>query len=54
MQDLTYDECVQYLIKMLEGYRGNKNAQATYLQTFIQQFGPVPNEYSNRIRKLME
>ena len=54
MQDLTYEECVQFLIKMLEGYRGNKNAQAIYLQAFIQKFGPVPNEYSNKILKLME
>ncbi len=54
MQDLIYEEKVQYLINMLEGYRGNKNAQAIYLQAFIQQFGPVPNEYSNKIRKLME
>lgn len=54
MQDLTYDECVQFLIKMLEGYRGNKSAQAAYLQAFIQQFGPVPDEYGERVRKLME
>lgn len=54
MPDLTYDECVQFLIKMLEGYRGNKNAQAIWLQAFIQKFGPVPDEYGDKIRKLME
>lgn len=54
MGDLTYDECVRFLIMMLEGYRGNKNAQSAYLQAFIQQFGPVPDEYSDKIRRLME
>ena len=52
MQNL--EENVQFLIKLLEGYRGNKNAQATYLQAFIQQFGPVPDEYGAKVRKLME
>jgi len=42
------------LLDLLKRYEGNKNAQATFLQTYIQNFGPVPNQYAAEIRKLME
>lgn len=47
-------EMVMALINVLEGFRGNKSAQAVYLQAFVQQYGPVPEEYSAKVRKLME
>jgi hypothetical protein len=53
-KDLTYEECIEFLIMMLKSYSGNKNAQATYLQTFIQQFGPIPNQYADEIKKILE
>jgi len=54
MEEFTYNDYIMMLIKMLEGCKGDKESQAVYLQAFIQQFGPVPNEYSNKIRRLME
>lgn len=53
MSELTRDECVRLLIKILESYRGDKSSQAVYLQAFIQQFGPVPDEYGAKVRELM-
>jgi hypothetical protein len=47
-------ESVVALINLLEGFRGNKSAQASYLQAFIQQYGPVPEEYGDKVRKLLE
>lgn len=54
MTGLTYEQGIQLLLAALEGYRGNKSAQAIYLQEFIQQFGPVAEEYGSKVRKLME
>ena len=54
MTETRHKEALNSLINMLEGFRGNKSAQAVYLQSYIQQFGPIPDEYGSKVRKLME
>ncbi len=54
MIDLSYNEYLGLLIKILESHRGDRNTQAIYLQSFIQQFGALPYEYDVKVRELME
>ena len=54
MSELVCNVNIDVLINILEGFRGNKNAQAYYMQAYIQKYGPIPNEYAAKIRKLME
>ena len=54
MTETRNKEALNSLINMLEGFRGNKSAQAVYLQSYIQQFGPIPDEYGAKIKKLLE
>jgi len=53
MVNRTYDECVELLIHILEISEGNKDLQARYLQSFVQQYGPIPDEYGDKVRELV-
>ena len=53
MQNLTYDECVELLLSILDICKGNKDLQAKYLQSFVQQYGPIPDKYGDEVRELI-
>ena len=44
---------IQALIQVLKYYKEDKTAQAICLQTYIQQYGPIPNEYGDTIKELL-
>ena len=53
MINQTRDRCVELLISTLEISKGNKDLQAKYLQSFVQQYGPIPNKYDDKVRELL-
>ena len=44
---------IDWLIEFLSLVDG-KNAKALVLQTYIQKYGAIPDEYSEAVRKAME
>ena len=50
---MTETERLELLINMLKDRIGDKNIQAIILQTYIQDYGPVPDEFGDQIRELM-
>ena len=50
---MTETERLEHLIRMIKSQIGNMNMQAIILQAYIQEYGPVPAEYADRIRNLM-
>ena len=53
MTNQTRNECVELLINILEISKGNKDLQASYLQSFVQMYGPIPDKYGDKVRELM-
>lgn len=53
MTNQARNEYIELLISILEISKGNKNLQASYLQSFVQQYGPIPDKYGDRVRALM-
>lgn len=48
---MTDIECLLFL---LENNKNDKEAQAAYLQAYISICGPIPDRYSEEVRKLLE
>lgn len=53
MVNRTYDECIELFICILEISKGNKDLQAKHLQSFVQQYGPIPDKYGDKVKELM-
>lgn len=53
MTNQARNECVELLISILEIAKGNKDLQASYLQSYVQIYGPIPDKYGDRVRALM-
>ena len=47
------EKMIDWLIEFLSLIDG-KNAKALVLQTYIQTYGAIPNEYAEAVRKAME
>lgn len=50
---MTETERLELLIGMLKDRIGDKNIQAIILQTYIQDYGPVPDAYGEQIKNLL-
>lgn len=46
-------DAIEVLLLVLEQHKGDKNTQAIYLQSFISTFGPIPDEYGDKVRELL-
>lgn len=44
---------VDILLIFLEQLRADKNAQAICLQQYISSYGPIPDEYGDKVRELL-
>lgn len=44
---------IEALIVLLK-QTSDKNAKAILLQSYIQQFGPIPDEYADEVRELLK
>lgn len=46
-------KAMELLLLLLEHHKGDKNTQAVYLQSYISTFGPIPDEYGDKVRELL-
>ena len=46
-------DAMELLLLILEQHKGDKNTQALYLQSYISSFGPIPDEYGDKVRELL-
>ena len=44
---------IRWLKEKLREYKGNKTIQALLLQTYIKEYGPIPDEYGDTIRQIL-
>lgn len=44
----------EHLLTMLRYAKGNKNAQAVLVESYVQQFGPLPNELGDKVKELLK
>lgn len=43
----------EHLLTMLKIAKGNKNAQAILVESYVQQFGPLSNELGDKVKALL-
>ena len=41
------------LLELLQLWRQHKDAQAYFVQKYIQDYGPIPDEFGDQIRELL-
>lgn len=44
----------EHLLTMLKYAKGNKNAQAILVESYVQQYGPLSNELGDRVKELLK
>lgn len=43
----------EHLLTMLKYAKGNKNAQAILVESYVQQYGPLSNELGDKVREIL-
>lgn len=46
-------EQIDVLLTVLGQLKGDKNTQAIVLQSYISNFGPIPDEYGDKVKALL-
>ena len=45
---------IECLLFLLENNKNDKETQTAYLEAYIGIFGPIPNEYGDKIKELLK